>query len=184
MSALVNDEKLERTEDGYMPPKEYWETLIHSKQQVAISEASLNRIGTYVIADTLKPVIMDAKKTTRRVEARVWNEINANLPKDEKEDNTPAFTNAIETVLNQKKLTKKEREKLHKLIDSLTRDSMLKALTNPTVFTRLDPEDDLPYILQQDVWKLVKKFMAVWVFLYKQPQAVPELEKYLRRMLP
>jgi hypothetical protein len=56
--------------------------------------------------------------------------------------------------------------------------------SNPTVSARLDTEQDLPYTLQEDIWKLVKAFMAVWVFLYKHPNAVPELEKYLQKIVP
>ncbi len=101
------------------------------------------------------------------------------MPNDESADDTEAFEKGMEAFLNEKKLTEGQRKELYSLVDSLIKDGICQALTDPTVFARLQPKEELPYILEEYIWKIVRAFMAVWIFLYEHPYAVPELESHL-----
>jgi hypothetical protein len=185
--ALVRENKLEKIEQGYKktfyrPNKEFWENIVHSKQQFLVSEESLRRIGTYVM-NTLSVTIADTEKTSKQIESQLWEKISSLVPKDEPADTSDAFTKAMDLVLKEKSLTEEERKELFVLSDSLIRGSILQALTNPIVFARLRTGEDLANIVEEDVWKLVKTFMAIWVFLYKHPNAVTELEEHLQRII-
>ena len=176
---LVEENKLEKVELGYnktfyKPNELFWNTLGKSNDLFLIIEESLRRIGAYTI-NSLK---------TAKEEAHLWSEINSRLPENEKGDSTPAFAEAMDFVLKEKRLTDNELKELNTLVDSLIKGTVLRALTDQTVFSKLTPSDELPYVLQENIWKLVKQFMAVWVFLYKHPSGVPELENYLKKIIP
>lgn len=183
---LVNQNKLDKIVRGYkktfyQPSKEFWENFSQPVQQFQITEESLKRIGTYVI-NTLTAAIVDAEETTKQTNTSLWEKISSLVP-DNKIDDSWAFTKAMDMVLNEKDPTEEEKKELHELVDSLIKQGLILPLSNPTVFARLDTEKDITCTLQEDIWGLVKSFMAVWTFLYKHPQAVREFEKYLQKMV-
>jgi DNA-binding transcriptional ArsR family regulator len=182
---LVEDGKLEKIERGYKktfyrPYDKVWDNLVESKQQFQISEESLNRIGAYVM-NTLSATITDAQKTTEQFQRRVWEDI-CSVPEYEQNSNAN-FDKAMDLVLHEKKPTEEERKELNKLIKSLVEDGLLPTLTCPPVFARLYTEEELPEIVQANIWELVKKFMNIWAFLYKHPWAVPEVEENLSKKI-
>jgi DNA-binding transcriptional ArsR family regulator len=180
---LMKENKLEKIEQGYKktfykPTEEFWKNASYLKKQSQIHEESLKRIGTYIM-NRLNAAIENAEETTKYAETTVWEKISEFLPNDESADDTEAFEKGMEAFLNEKKLTEGQRKELYSLVDSLIKDGICQALTDPTVFARLQPKEELPYILEEYIWKIVRAFMAVWIFLYEHPYAVPELESHL-----
>ena len=155
-----------------------WENLVESKQQFQISEEALSRIGNYVM-NALSTTIADAEKTTEQLRARVWEKI-CSVPENEQNSNE-TLEKAMDLVLREKRTSVEEQTELNALTRSLIEDALLPALTCSPVFSRLYSEKELPEIVQDNVWELVKKFMTIWTFLYKHPWAVSELEENLNK---
>lgn len=177
LNTLVNEGKLEKNERGYKktyyrPTKDFWAEIEHYNQQYRISEKSLEPIGKYVM-DTLRKTITETKNIEEDYR-EVWEKI-VELSSDNC-DTTPAFTQAMGTFIKNRKLDQKEKKELDLLVSSLFNGSIIQSLTNPLIFARVEEKDELPAILEEDVWSLVKSFIDLWTFVYKHPGAVLELE--------
>lgn len=177
LNALVKEGKLDRDERGYKktfyrPTKDFWAEIEHDNQQYRISEKSLESIGRYVM-ETLSNTIAETK-TAKSDYTEVWEKINELSPEDG--DTTDAFTKAMDSFFKSRKLTQQEKNDIHILIISFLNDNLFRSLTNPTIFSRVESEYDLPSMLEDDIWNLVKSFMDIWSFIYKHPGAVLEIE--------
>jgi len=173
LQILKEEKKLEPIKKGskavfYKPYKEAWEDYVSMKQRAGL-------IGTYV-NEALSNSIADAKKITTRINDQLWNEINSNTI-DGYDGNAEAFDKAMDCVLCEKPTTD-ERKKFYLFYDSLIK-SCLQPLRDPTVFARLLTEGELPEIVEEQVDNLVRKYMAMWDFLYKHPRAASEVNESL-----
>jgi hypothetical protein len=179
LNALVNEGKLEKDERGYKktyyrPTKEVWEEIEHNDQRYRIGEKSLKLIGRYVM-DTLS-------KIAQEDESEVWEKI-AKLSPDDGSDTTQAFDEAMDDFIKERKLTQQEKNELFSLVISLFKDSLFQTITNRTIFTGVEPKLELPNLLQENIWKITKSYMALWTFVKKHPGAILELEEIQKKFI-
>ena len=130
----------------------------------------------------LSQSVAEAKETTSLLTNQLWEEIDAKTKDLGDEDTSEAFDLAINHILS-KKPTEEELKRFYSLYEALMK-GCLQPLADPTVFSRLVTEDELPQIIEDQVVTLIEEFMTMWGFLYKHPGVVLELNEILTRNDP
>jgi hypothetical protein len=182
LNTLVSEGKLEKDERGYKktfykPTKVFWADIGHNDQQYRINGKSLEPIGKYVM-DYLRKTIAETNDIQKDRETN-WEKIAELSPGDA--NDSESFYEVAHLFFKKGKLTRQEKDELFALLNSF-KNNLFQSLTNPTVFARIEAESELPCLVENSVWNMIRSYMELWAFIYKHPGGVLELEKYKTKL--
>jgi hypothetical protein len=174
---ILERRKISANRTVYKPKNPFWKEYLSSLEKTRNREESFQEIGSLVL-NRISRSVEDTKSISDKFYSKVWKEIGAKTNDEQTpEDSSDVFEDAIDTILR-KRPKKAELSHFYRLYNQFIR-SYLDSLTDPIVFARLDPQEEVTNLVQEHIVELLESYMALWDYLYKHPNLVSKLSDIL-----